>query len=415
MAATQPDSFDSPLIARSIPRLIGLAAEFADVGTAQIPGTDQLPADHFTPHLTTSIIQAVTLIAGAIADDRRVEADEVAAIVAPVVEMAAEERIPLTLVLRGYFAGMRRVWQEVTGEATAEDIADLVMISSQYLDLLEHTVTAMASTHVDVARSIYGSERDARRELSAALLSGRPVDELSARADITLCEEYDLLSIQVEDDQDLTPPAAELLARRRARLARDLVDELAGPSPLYTFDGKSGFVLLSPASNADDTRYDGFAQMLTERLGRPAVIVELHNVPRADLTDAATEISELSELAAALGKPAGAYTLDHLMLEYQLTRPGPARDRLASRIVPLFAHPHLLEALRAHIRFGWDRKHAAAAVHLHPNSFSYRLRRVADITGFDPSDPYDSRMLAAALTVHEIITSPHTSGVERPD
>lgn len=414
MATTHHGGFDSPLIARSIPRLIELAAEFADVGTAEIPGTDQLPADHFTPHLTTSIIQAVTLIAGAIAEDREVEADEVTAIVAPVIELAAEERIPLALVLRGYFAGMRRVWQEVTGQATAEDLADLILISSQYLGLLEHTVTAMASTHVDVERSAHRSERDVRRELSAALLHGRPVDELTTRADITLCDEYDLLSIRVPDDQNLTPPAAELLARRRARLARDLVDELAGPSPLYTFDGKTGFVLLAPISSADDTRYDDFARTLTARLGLPVVLVELHNVPRADLADAATEISELSDLAAALGKPAGSYTLDHLMLEYQLTRPGPARDRLASRIVPLFAHPHLLEALRAHIRFGWDRKQAAAAVHLHPNSFSYRLRRVADITGFDPSDPYDSRMLAAALTVHELITPPEASGIERP-
>ncbi|GEM30266.1 putative transcriptional regulator [Nocardia neocaledoniensis NBRC 108232] len=414
MATRRGSGIDSPLITRSIPRLIELAAEFAAVGTAQIPGTDQLPADHFGPHLATSIVQAVTVVARSIAEESPIEADDVVAIVTPVIELAVEERIPLALVTRGYFAGMRRVWQEVTEQAASEDIDDLALISARYLDLLEHTITAMAGTYVDLAHPVRCGERDARRELSAALLHGRPVDELTVRADVTLCDEYDLLSIQVLDEGGRTPPAAELLARRRARLARELVDDLAGSSALYTFDGRAGFALLPPTSSADGTRYHEFASELTGRLEQPVVIVELHNVPRADLADATADISELAELARGIGRPAGSYTLDDLMLEYQLTRPGPARDRLASRITPLYAHPHLFEALRAHIRFGWNRKHAAAAVHLHPNSFSYRLRRVADLTGFDPTDPHDSRILAAALTVHELTTTPETSGAANP-
>ncbi|MFD4433806.1 PucR family transcriptional regulator [Nocardia sp. NPDC058497] len=156
------------------------------------------------------------------------------------------------------------------------------------------------------------------------------------------------------------------------------------------------------ADGTDEIRYVHVATELSQQLDTSVVVIEFHTVARTRLPEAVQEIKELSDLALSLGKPTGTYTLDDLMLEYQLTRPGPARDRLATRIVPLLEHPHLLDALQAHIRFGWDRKRAAAAVHLHPNSFSYRLRRVADLTGFDPSEPNDSRMLAAALTVYEL-------------
>ncbi|WP_369027885.1 helix-turn-helix domain-containing protein, partial [Nocardia farcinica] len=32
----------------------------------------------------------------------------------------------------------------------------------------------------------------------------------------------------------------------------------------------------------------------------------------------------------------------------------------------------------------------------------YRLRRIAELTGLDPADPTDTRLLAAALTVDRV-------------
>ena len=96
------------------------------------------------------------------------------------------------------------------------------------------------------------------------------------------------------------------------------------------------------------------------------------------------------------------YRLDDLLLEFQLSRPGAARDRLAARIAPLLGAPHLLEALEAHLHFGADRKAASKHLHVHPNTFSYRLRRVGELTGIDPAEPTNSRILAAAVTIHRL-------------
>ncbi|GEM30295.1 putative transcriptional regulator [Nocardia neocaledoniensis NBRC 108232] len=386
-----------------MPRLTELATELLDAGLAQIPGTEQLPPGHFTEDVVPSIVAVVATVLRAIDEQREIDADEIAALVVPVVERQAEERIPLRIAIKAFFGGVHRFWQEIAAQAQPADLPDLISLSSLLLDLLEHLNIIMAETHSDVVQSIFGTEREARRELSSALLHGGSAEELAVRADIALADEYDLLAVRVPAGDRRVLLAEDALARRRVRLAREMLNDLSGLSPLHTFDGTTGYVLLPPpADGSDAVRYGNVATELSQQLDAPVVVIEFHAVTRTRLPEAVREIAELSELAMSLGKPAGTYTLDDLMLEYQLTRPGPARDRLATRIVPLLEHPHLFEALQAHIRFGWDRKRAAAAVHLHPNSFSYRLRRVAELTGFDPSEPNDSRMLAAALTVYEL-------------
>ncbi|MEV0686721.1 helix-turn-helix domain-containing protein [Nocardia sp. NPDC050378] len=403
MSSERQLSLETPLIRRSIPRLAGLATELLDAGLAQVPGTEQLPPGHFADDVAPSIVAVVAAILRAIDEQRDLDADEIAALVGPVVERQAEERIPLRMSVKAFFGGVHQLWREIAAQAEPADLPDLISLSDLLLDLLEHLNIIMAETHADVVQSIFGTEREARRELSSALLHGGPAEELAIRADISLADEYDLLAVQIPVGDRRIPIADEAVARRRVRVATEILDDLSGMSPLHTFDGTTGYVLLPPPPGGDDAvRYGHVAGELSQRLGTPVVVIEFHAVARTRLPTAVLEIKELSELAVSLGKPSGTYTLDDLMLEYQLTRPGPARDRLATRIVPLLEHPHLLEALQAHIRYGWDRKSAAAAVHLHPNSFSYRLRRVADLTGFDPSDPYDSRMLAAASTVYKL-------------
>ncbi|WP_336083364.1 PucR family transcriptional regulator [Nocardia sp. SSK8] len=403
MQSARPLSLDTPLITRTIPQLAGFASELMDAGLAQIPGTEQLPPGHFADDVVPAIVAVVGEILRAIDEQRELDVDEITALVAPIVERQAEERIPLRIALKAFFGGVHRLWQEIGAQARPEDLADLVTVTRLLLDLLEHLNIIIAETHAEVVQSIFGTEREALRELSSALLHGGSAEELAVRADIALADEYDLLAVRVPAGDRRVALAENAITRRRVRLAREILDDLSGLSPLHTFDGTTGYVLLPPpADGSDAVRYHALATDLARQLDTAVVVIEVHSVARARLPEAVKEITELAELALSLGKPSGTYTLDDLMLEYQLTRPGPARDRLATRVLPLLEHPHLLEALQAHIRYGWDRKRAAEAVHLHPNSFSYRLRRVADLTGFDPSDPYDSRMLAAALTVYEL-------------
>ncbi|WP_063020726.1 PucR family transcriptional regulator [Nocardia niwae] len=148
-------------------------------------------------------------------------------------------------------------------------------------------------------------------------------------------------------------------------------------------------------------RYQALAEQLHRHLGTMPTLVEMHDLTRDAIPAAVRQSHELAELARQLGRPAGIYTLADLMVEYQITRPGPARELILATIEPLTGFTHLIDALHASLRRGYDRKQAARDLCLHPNSLSYRLRRIAQLTGYDPTDPADSRILAAGLIAYE--------------
>ncbi|MFD0823724.1 PucR family transcriptional regulator, partial [Micromonospora zhanjiangensis] len=59
----------------------------------------------------------------------------------------------------------------------------------------------------------------------------------------------------------------------------------------------------------------------------------------------------------------------------------------------------LLETLDAFFAAGGVLESAARALYVHPNTVRYRLRRIAEVTGFAPLAPRDAFALRVALTV----------------
>lgn len=59
----------------------------------------------------------------------------------------------------------------------------------------------------------------------------------------------------------------------------------------------------------------------------------------------------------------------------------------------------LLETLDAFLAAGGTLESAARALFVHPNTVRYRLRRIAEVTGFSPLSPRDAFALQVALTV----------------
>ncbi|MBM0258459.1 CdaR family transcriptional regulator, partial [Micromonospora sp. 4G55] len=59
----------------------------------------------------------------------------------------------------------------------------------------------------------------------------------------------------------------------------------------------------------------------------------------------------------------------------------------------------LLETLDAFFTAGGTLESAARSLFVHPNTVRYRLRRIAEVTGFSPLSPRDAFALQVALTV----------------
>jgi DNA-binding PucR family transcriptional regulator len=100
-------------------------------------------------------------------------------------------------------------------------------------------------------------------------------------------------------------------------------------------------------------------------------------------------------------------------------RPVPARELLperalmgdASAIVALHtdvmrpladAGPTLTETLDAYLDCGGAIEACARKLFVHPNTVRYRLRRITDFTGRDPTEPRDAYVLRVAATVGQL-------------
>lgn len=176
--------------------------------------------------------------------------------------------------------------------------------------------------------------------------------------------------------------------RMRPVLARD-------PSILAAL-GVHGGTLLVPADSADVTEVvadlAAAAQVPLLAITAPA--------PRTATAAVADTAHELLDLAQRLRYGPGLYRFGDLALEYQLTRPGPARTRLAARVARLYDHPELLDTLLLYIRNRLRRQATAQMLQLHRNTVDYRLRRIQELTGCDPVQQTGLWYLQSALIAH---------------
>ncbi|WP_067670527.1 PucR family transcriptional regulator [Nocardia miyunensis] len=391
---------------RMLDRLPQIAERILASGLGATPAAADLPDGHFLEVLP-AIHGCAHAFLHSVDQQREFTHDEAAQFIVPVVEHHAQDRLPLRLLLEAVHASARQVLREAVASSDPDDMDQLVDFGDRMLCLLMHINAITVESYAEMEQTIYHAEREARRALCRALLRGLPPGELAVRAGIALAERYSVLAIGLPPAEH-PAAAAHLLTRRRIRLLQQTLDKSAGVAVLNTFDGSRGIILLPSRSANTDHEPSTLAEDLAAQFGTVVVIAEIPGVPRESIPDSAQLATELAALARLLGRPTGAYLLDDLLLEYQLTRPGAARDRLAERVAPLLRSPHLLETLDAHLRHGSDRKAAAAEIHVHPNTFSYRLRRIAELTGTDPSEPTGSRLLSAALIVHRLYP-PHES------
>jgi sugar diacid utilization regulator len=85
-------------------------------------------------------------------------------------------------------------------------------------------------------------------------------------------------------------------------------------------------------------------------------------------------------------------------LEYAVTHPADTAERLTKVLAPLDERDDLIETLEQWYAADFDRRAAATALNVHPNTLDYRLRRVSELTGLDTGTARGLQMLGAAMT-----------------
>ncbi|QIS23375.1 PucR family transcriptional regulator [Nocardia terpenica] len=245
--------------------------------------------------------------------------------------------------------------------------------------------------------------------LASALLAGRPVSAIARESGIAIADEYHVVALAIPPHHDHHGPAADVAAeaRHRAHRLQAALAERGGTAVLSQLSVGGGTVLI-PRPRVGDRDIDLLIQHAARSAQIPVTATVVSSTA-AGILAAAQRAHELLDVAQRLRVRHGVYRFDDLALEYQLTRPGPGREYLASLLDPLDGHPELRNTLVQHIGSGLYRQQTARILNVHVNTVDYRLRRIAQLTGLDPGQPAGLWYLQSALVAYAF------SSAHRPD
>lgn len=146
---------------------------------------------------------------------------------------------------------------------------------------------------------------------------------------------------------------------------------------------------------------------LVERFGAGPVVV---GPVVEDLTEASrSALAAVSGLRAVVAWPGAPRPVaaDDLLPERALAGDSAARRRLVDDVYLslITSGVAILSTLTTYLEQSPSMEAAARALFVHPNTVRYRLRRVADITGYAPTEPRGAHTLRIALTLGRLDTA----------
>lgn len=315
----------------------------------------------------------------------------------------AEEGIPIDAVLSAHHIGVQVSWDLFSRDARPEDLAAVIAVSKIQLQYLRDVTAVVSAGYFQERQRIFGEEHAARQALLSALLTGTRIADAAAQAGVPLASSYVVLGLRVAAHPDEHQPGVDpaVAGRRKIRRLRTELERVAG-GPVLTRLTPTGGIVVLPNQESDWNWLTGLVESVS---GAAAVEITAGAAFAAadGVGPAAAIAKEVREIAYAAQYPPGVYRLDDVALEFQLSRPGPAREVLAALVEPLTRAPELLATLSVHLRCGLNRRRTGRELHVHPNTVDYRLRKIADLTGLDATSPDHLVRIRAALVAREAL------------
>ena len=400
---------DLTLTARVERRIDALAREMVETFVRDVPIYRRLPREQLQGEILEISRRNLRTFFRCLREERQPSDEELAEPRASAARRA-EERVPLDSVLTAYHIGGRVGWRALAEEAKPHEREQLDGIGDGVMAYIQHVTGAVASAYMEEQQHIYGEQRDARRTLTEALLAGPregdigwpPVTQ-ARRAGVRLADGYMVLAVRIAptEDEQSEGVSAAVAGRRKVRRVQASLDRLAGEPVLSLLESDGGSVLFPVGEDAAAEAVrdvDGLLMEMSAAAGAAVLAGVAWGRGAEGVSVAASEARDVLNLASRLHHPAGAYRLDDVLLEYAVTHPADTAGRLVRVLAPIAERPDLLETLQQWFAADFDRRSAATALNVHPNTLDYRLRRVAELTGLDPGSARGLQMLGAALT-----------------
>ncbi|GAA5061790.1 PucR family transcriptional regulator [Nocardia callitridis] len=309
----------------------------------------------------------------------------------------AREGIPIDTIHHAVHEGCKLGFDMILANATADDFENLKTINRRLLEVLDTITSTVSRAYVKELRSVVSEHHTAAHTLTSALLGGHPTSTMARECGIEIAASYSVLAVTIPPHPEERNPRVnqQVVARRKLRRLQAELAKQCGHGVLALLSVDGGTILL-PEKLVTALDLDALVEHLTHAAQVPVTAAVVEAAP-SEVPSAADQAHELLDMVQRLHCMRGLYRFDDLALEYQLTRPGPGLDRLRTLLDPLDEHPELLETLQRHISNNLNRQRTARSLHVHTNTVDYRLKRVGQLTGFDPSQSSGVWYLRSAL------------------
>ncbi|MER7541736.1 helix-turn-helix domain-containing protein [Spirillospora sp. NPDC127506] len=303
--------------------------------------------------------------------------------------LRAEEGVPLDAILTAYQIGAAMAWDELAAGAEPADLPAFQEALGYFLDFQRLLISSVSAAYLEVRQILDSQEHGGRHALMTALMTGETAGHRPAPRYAVLA-----LAFAPHPDEAGAGQRARIAARRKIRRIRTVLDEVAD-EPAFTALDSSGGTALLPYSAGWDVLHDLVAR--AAKCADVPVTAAAEITGPAGIPAAVAQTAEIMDLVRRAGRPPGLYRLADVLLDYQLSRPSGALPGLAALLAPLDRKPELLRTLERYLACDLDRRATGAALHVHPNTVAYRVRRISALTGLDPARPGDLQLLHAAL------------------
>ncbi|MFJ1767913.1 PucR family transcriptional regulator [Amycolatopsis sp. NPDC088138] len=314
----------------------------------------------------------------------------------------AEEGMPVGVLLAGYCHSLQSLFQQLSAPAGPQDLDAVRELGVRLFDCVREVMMAAAGGYVEDVRQRTGAEQDTKQVMLSALLS----DNAPPAADVP-ASRYLVLNLTVGRHSDELHPGVNTTIVTR-RVLRRLTNTFAAASDgeaMASLTARGGIVLIPAEKDVSWARWTE----IVEAAGRAAgvQVTAAGTVAAPDrIRAAAAQNTEVLDVLRWFERPPGLYRLDDVLVEYQLTRPGPARRHLAAVLEPLDRYPELAETLTCYLDNNQNRRRTATRLNVHPNTIDYRLRRIAEVTGLNLTEPSGTHRAMAALAARRAETPP---------
>jgi sugar diacid utilization regulator len=335
---------------------------------------------------------------------------------------AAASGVALRALVDLYLSAAWRLWPHLPEVINAEqNPAAVVRAGEVMLRATDDAVAILTEGYQLARRDVVRAQAAARRELVDDLLLGGThaqagLVDRAALFGLSLAAPHAVVVVEAEKPFTDSSPLTSLLERSIQGSKAD------APALVTTKDGALVVIFAAPDRNAIEEVVTGLTAGLPSaegdsvRLRRTAAVGSWRlGIGRAHQGASGVRLSfEQAQEALELGRRLGTgqvFDAADLLVQRVLIRDEAAiRELLDAVLSPLLAArggaEPLLRTLEAYFAAGGNASLAARSIHLSVRALTYRLERIADLTGRDPADPMHRFELQTAVMAARLLGWP---------